>query len=102
MNIREFQQLMADLYFHNDQKRGIHRTALWLMEEMGELSAELKHDQLNLNKDAIKEEMADIYAWVASLANLLEIDLNDAVSKKYPDKCLKCGENPCVCEKNLP
>ena len=34
MDISEFQKLMQDLYLTNDKKRGIHRTALWLGEEV--------------------------------------------------------------------
>ena len=49
MQIKEFQQLMQDLYFHNDSQRGIYRTALWLGEEMGELMSELKNEQKKLN-----------------------------------------------------
>ena len=79
MNLAEFQKLMRDLYFKNDQTRGIHRTALWLVEEM-----------------------ADLYAWVASLANLLDIDLEKALESKYPSKCPKCNHDPCQCNRNLP
>lgn len=102
MDISEFQKLMRDLYFHNDSQRGIYRTALWLVEEMGELVREVKLTPEKINKSNVEEEMADIYAWVASLANLLDVDLNSAVQKKYPQYCPKCQKNPCICEKNLP
>jgi len=101
MEISEFQQKMRDLYIHNDKKRGIHRTCLWLGEEMGELMSELKCRIDKIDKHAVAEEMADIYAWVASLANLLEIDLQSAIISKY-NKCPKCSSDPCICEKNLP
>ncbi len=39
MEIAEFQHLMQELYFQNYSQRGISRTALWLVEEMGELNA---------------------------------------------------------------
>ena len=101
MEISKFQQLMKDLYFTNDNQRGIHRTSVWLVEEMGELAHELKKDLSAIDKIAVAEEMADVYAWVASLANLLEIDLNSAVTSKYPHFCVKCGQNPCKCTKDL-
>ncbi|QEE16200.2 MazG nucleotide pyrophosphohydrolase domain-containing protein [Promethearchaeum syntrophicum] len=101
MEISEFQQKMRDLYIHNDKKRGIHRTSLWLGEEMGELMSELKYSIDKIDKQAVAAEMADIYAWVASLANLLEIDLQSIILNKY-DKCPKCNSDPCICEKNLP
>jgi NTP pyrophosphatase (non-canonical NTP hydrolase) len=102
MQIKEFQQLMRELYFHNDSQRGIYRTALWLGEEMGELMSELKNEQKKLNLSKIAEEMADIYAWTASLANLLDINLEKAVRSKYNQGCPKCNQKPCVCQKNLP
>ena len=100
VSIQEFQDLMHELYFHNDSERGIHRTSLWLVEEVGELMEHLKHDEKTISdkKDLISEEMADIYAWIASIANLLNIDLEAAVNKKYPNKCIKCEQNPCVCK----
>ena len=101
MEISDFQQKMRDLYVHNDKKRGIHRTCLWLGEEIGELMSELKYGIDKIDKRAAAEEMADIYAWVASLANLLEIDLQSVILSKY-SKCPKCNSDPCKCEKNLP
>ncbi len=102
MKIAEFQALMQTLYYKNDEQRGVHRTAIWLGEELGELFKELKHHPQKFDKAAIEEEMADIYAWVASLANLLDIDLEQALQKKYHQQCPKCHQNPCVCQRNLP
>ena len=103
MHIRSFQKLMKDLYINSDGKRGVHRTALWLVEEIGELASQLKKNEKDLSKKDVKEnieeEMADIYAWVASLANLLDIDLDGAVQRKYPKRCPKCRKNPCICNK---
>jgi NTP pyrophosphatase (non-canonical NTP hydrolase) len=95
MEISEFQKLMKELFFHQDQKRGILATFSWLVEEIGELARTLR--QKELNKAEISDEMADIFAWLSSLANLLDIDLEEACYKKYPHKCLKCNSNPCKC-----
>ena len=98
MQLKEFQKLIYDLYFHRDKKRGIYKTFFWFIEEVGELSTALKQE-IN-NKKAISEEMADVIAWVISLANLLDIDLEKALKNKYPQKCSKCGQNPCECEED--
>ena len=75
--------------------------------EIGELSESLRHylagkvssDHIkNLNN--VGEEIADVVAWISSLANLLEIDLEKAVLEKYPNKCIKCGSKPCQCPKS--
>lgn len=99
MDIQTFQQLMKTLYFHSDTKRGLARTTLWLVEEIGELAHELKKSESDLSRNAVEEEMADVMAWLCSIGNLLNIDLNTAVQKKYPGFCLKCGKSPCICNK---
>ena len=38
----------------------------------------------------MKDEFADVIAWLASLANLLEIDIEKAALKKYNNRCPKC------------
>jgi NTP pyrophosphatase (non-canonical NTP hydrolase) len=50
-----------------------------------------------INRENASEELADIIAWTNSLANLLEIDLESAISKKYPGICPKCKLRPCNC-----
>lgn len=97
MKIKEFQQLMYDLYFENDRKRGRLGNFVWLVSEIGELARVLKTE----DQDKMKEEIADIFAWLASLANVLNIDLEEAVQKKYPGKCPRCRNNPCTCEYKL-
>ncbi|TFF85842.1 MAG: nucleotide pyrophosphohydrolase [Promethearchaeota archaeon] len=98
MRIREFQDLIRELYFHQDSKRGFNKCFFWFVEEIGELASALKEEELNI--EFIGAEMADIIAWVFTLANLLNIDIETALMKKYPNKCPKCGSNPCICNKN--
>jgi len=95
MKISELQNLIKDLYFKRDQHRGIDATFIWLVEEIGEFARILRSKEINTN-DA-SEELSDIIAWTSSIANLLDIDLESAISKKYPGVCVKCKSNPCVC-----
>jgi NTP pyrophosphatase (non-canonical NTP hydrolase) len=97
MRISEFQKLIKNLYIERDKDRGINATFIWLIEEIGELARILKKEELNLKMAS--EELADIIAWTNSLANLLDIDLEFALSNKYPNKCIKCKSNPCICSK---
>ena len=55
----------------------------------------LKYEKIE--KKHISEEIADIIAWTNSLANLLDINIEKALSEKYPKKCLKCNSSPCQC-----
>ena len=93
MHIHEFQDMMRRIYFQRDSKRGIKGTFDWLMEEVEELGVALKND----DKKALEDEFADVLAWLASLANVANIDLDDAATSKYDSKCPKCQKMPCKC-----
>jgi NTP pyrophosphatase (non-canonical NTP hydrolase) len=93
MHIHEFQELMRRLYFHRDSERGLTKTLNWLVDEVEELKEALKTP----NKKAIEDEFADVIAWLASLANVADIDLERAALNKYDNKCPKCGKMPCQC-----
>ncbi|MFX1485786.1 MAG: MazG nucleotide pyrophosphohydrolase domain-containing protein [Promethearchaeota archaeon] len=93
MRIKQFQELIRDIYIKNDLRRGIPRTFMWLVEEIGELSdAILKKDRKSL-----EEEFADVFAWLCGLANIADVDLESAAKQKYPGYCPRCGNIPCTC-----
>ncbi len=93
MQINEFQNMMKQLYFHRDSERGTDGTLDWLMDEVEELKEALKENDTR----AIENEFADVLAWLASLANIVNIDLEKAALSKYANKCPKCGLSPCDC-----
>jgi NTP pyrophosphatase (non-canonical NTP hydrolase) len=93
VTIRDFQNVMNNLYFERDKKRGVEATLNWLRDEIDELSEALNKKE----KDLIEEEFADVLAWLASLANISNIDLQIAAMKKYNYKCPKCQSSPCDC-----
>ncbi len=79
MSIKEFQRAIERAYFDRDSKRGLDRTFMWFIEEVGELARAIK----NNDKENIEEEIADVFAWLVSIANLLNIDIEKAVTRKY-------------------
>jgi len=93
MHVREFQNMMRRIYFHRDSEREEAGTYAWLMEEVEELGEALKEK----NGKAMEDEFADVLAWLASLANVVNIDLESAAINKYGNKCPKCGQTPCKC-----
>jgi len=93
VTIRGFQNLMKKLYFHRDFRRGADRTYIWLVEEVGELGDAI----ITNNRTAMEDEVSDIIAWLASLCNVLNLDLESVVMKKYKDKCPRCKNLPCKC-----
>lgn len=94
MHISEFQQMMRDLYFKRDSERGIDGTFNWLVDEVAELGEDLKK---GTDKEATEKEFADVIAWLASLANIMGIDLESAAINKYNHRCPKCQHSPCLC-----
>jgi len=93
VHIREFQEMMRDIYFHRDAKRGMLGTYDWLMDEVRELGEALK----TRDKDALENEFADVIAWLASLANITNVNLERAALSKYDNKCPRCRHSPCQC-----
>ena len=93
MQINEFQKMMRILYFERDSKRGIERTIEWLNDEFEELKEAIEKGDLM----AAGKEFADVLAWLASLANILNIDLEKETLSKYNNICPKCKLAPCNC-----
>ena len=100
MEIKAFQDLMNTLFFHRDKARGLQGTFTWLVEEIGELAKEIrKHDASTHSRhDQLEQEIADVFAWLCSVANLVDVDIEHAVRVKYPGTCSKCGSSPCACK----
>jgi len=90
--IGEFQELMKKMYIHRDVKRGPDRTMLWFVSEVGEfVDAFVKN-----NRSSMEDEAADVLAWLCSICNLLEVDLEQTVTRKY-QTCPLCKSLPCKC-----
>ncbi len=83
MQIREFQELIALRYKARDQERGVPRTFMWFVEEVGELATALASGQDRAN---MEEEFADVFAWLCTLANITDTDLEKACGKYTGDR----------------
>jgi NTP pyrophosphatase (non-canonical NTP hydrolase) len=94
LKIAEAQEMMRRIYLERDKARGVLGTLKRTFDELEELREAIQNQDTEL---AISDEMADVFAWLCSLANLLEIDVADAFYKKYSDVCSKCKDSPCVC-----
>ncbi|MBN1126232.1 MAG: hypothetical protein JXA82_14595 [Sedimentisphaerales bacterium] len=80
MEIRDFQQWINEKYGKRDRERGTAGTFMWFVEEVGELATALAED----NQANKTEEFADVLAWLCTLANINDVDLEQAV-RKYLD-----------------
>ncbi|MFM1803233.1 MAG: hypothetical protein RL136_112 [Planctomycetota bacterium] len=84
MKIEEFQQLIRDRYYATDSARGAPSTYLWFVEEVGELAhAIANRERGKLDQANLEEEFADVIAWLATLANICDVDLTRAIERKY-------------------
>lgn len=88
MHIRAFQELIDRMYSERDRQRGSARTFLWFAEEVGELASALA-EGARADADHKAQEFADVFAWLATLANVEGVDLESAVAK-YTSGCPGC------------
>ena len=112
-DIRDFQKLIHKMYYEKDVARGVSGTYMWLAEEMGELASDLRkieqfrsaqekgesvddQELAELRKN-LGAEFADVFAWLATIANVVDIDLADALAQKYGKGCPGCDQRVCVC-----
>ena len=93
VEIAAFQDLMARTYGERDRARGIDATIAWLTEELGELARAVRKG----TRDEQVHELGDVLAWLASLAQQLDLSLADAVAR-YANGCPRCGGLPCACD----
>jgi NTP pyrophosphatase (non-canonical NTP hydrolase) len=92
--LRDFQRLIREMYYEKDAARGVDGTFMWLMEEVGELAAALREG----TREEQAAEFADVLAWLATIANVADIDLAAAIQKKYGAGCPGCGQLVCTCD----
>ena len=93
MTLREFQQLIRNMYHDKDAARGVEGTFMWLTEEIGELATALRSG--SPEEQAL--EFADVLAWLATIANVVDVDLEQAIAIKYAQGSPGCGHISCTC-----
>lgn len=92
MELAELQAVIERTYGGRDRARGVPATVAWLAEEVGELAQAVRKG----SPDDQRHEFADVLAWVATLANQMGIDLDDAIGR-YAAGCPRCDAQPCRC-----
>lgn len=112
MNLRDFQNLIRTMYYDKDVARGVSGTYMWLAEELGELASDLRQveqlrqadesdekaqSKLKAVESNLKTEFADVVAWLATIANIVDVDISDALAEKYGHGCPGCSNLVCDC-----
>jgi len=96
LRVKEFQETIRRLYLDRDRKRGLEKTFMWLVEEVGELAEAIR----KMDVEGAKDEIADVVAWTVSVANLIGVDVEKAIKEKYGSGvCPYCHSSPCRCKK---
>jgi len=83
-----FQKLISARYESADRARGTDGTFVYFIEEVGELAraiARRNKEGPDRAKDRanLEEEFADVLAWLCTLANINDVNLTEAVRRKY-------------------
>jgi NTP pyrophosphatase (non-canonical NTP hydrolase) len=92
VELAELQRRIEVLYGARDRARGVDGTFRWWVEEVGEVAKALRAG----DPAALEHELGDALAWLASVANLVGVDLAEAVGR-YAGGCPRCGASPCAC-----
>ena len=79
LTIAAFQKHISDRYEKVDRERGWSKTFAYFIEEVGELATALAANV----RPNLEEEFADCIAWLCTLANISDVNLADALAKKY-------------------
>jgi NTP pyrophosphatase (non-canonical NTP hydrolase) len=94
IRLADFQLLIRNMYYDKDVERGVEGTFMWLAAEMGELAEALR----NGSHEEQLGEFADVLAWLTTIANVVGVDLTEAVARKYGAGCPGCGQFVCTCD----
>jgi NTP pyrophosphatase (non-canonical NTP hydrolase) len=97
MTIEQFQRRIEETYGERDAARGLERTFMWLVEEIGELARALRSE----SHERKVEEFSDVLAWLATAASLAGVEMSEG-AERFAQGCPKCGECPCTCRRELP
>ncbi len=81
MELQDVQDLMEHLYGEADRERGIPSTVAWLCEEVGELAQAVRKQ----SPDRQLHELGDVLAWLSSLANQLDLSMDEAMARYVAD-----------------
>ena len=92
MELGDLQATIEATFGARDRARGVDGTFRWWVEEVGEVAKALRRG----DPAELEHELGDALAWLASVANVAGVDLEQAAAR-YADGCPRCGRSPCAC-----
>lgn len=97
MEISDFQRIIDETYGERDSHRGLERTFMWMVEEVGELARALRSE----DHQRKVEEFSDVLAWLTTTASLAGVSMEEA-AERFIEGCPKCDQLPCECGPRRP
>jgi NTP pyrophosphatase (non-canonical NTP hydrolase) len=94
VDLADLQRTIRATYGTQDHARGVDATFGWFIEEVGELSRAIRRQG---HAERVVE-FTDVLAWLVSLADLCDVDLDAEVARRYGEGCPKCAQLPCRCQ----
>jgi len=92
MDIKDWQKKADEIINKIDNKCGcshdINNTFIHLIEELGEVARELNKPNIrneNINREELGKEIADVLFFIARVANLNNIDIEEAINGKLKE-----------------
>jgi len=92
------------MYGKINQGKCIYFACLRLNEEIGEVKNAHLFDgywdnkvYLGTRRWSIALEFADVFAWIFSIADIIEVDLEKEIRDRYGGVCKRCEKRPCKC-----
>ncbi len=89
MEIEEFQKKVEEIISSIDRKLGVEHdvnsTFMHLIEEIGEVANHLNRPNIRnkeIEKQKLAKELCDVLIFIARLANIYDINLEDAIESK--------------------
>ncbi|MCO4786772.1 MAG: hypothetical protein KC467_12700 [Marinomonas atlantica] len=91
--LNDIQNYLNDLYTEVNDNKEMEYLFSYLFRNVSYLSRGVSR-----NKESI-DNFIKSFSWIISIANKLNINLQDAIERKFPDTCPYCLGKPCVCYK---
>lgn len=100
--LADWSKHMSDVYGERNRRKGIDYVMGRLTNEIGELlSLAMRLPELEGNQEQTLHEfsleLADVISWIMTSANVLSVDLEQAVARRYKNGCTSCQAIPCTC-----
>jgi NTP pyrophosphatase (non-canonical NTP hydrolase) len=102
-SLRHWQRHLDIMYGDPNRAKGIWFCTMRLATETNELvTAEDNVRAMTIEhvKAAYRQELADSLAWTIAIANILDVDLQNATENRFGNGCETCGTIPCSCSRH--